>query len=642
MQAQAWSSVAKAQFLTYDFRMKAAVAFGLLCAIPAWAQTISPKIQVESRVPSVTIRLVGEQGGSYKFFIENASAHNVTAFDVLLVPSGVQKKGHRFLCQSRCLESQEIQNIDKPAIKAGGTAVVTYEMATVKGGAVVLEAAIFDDATYAGSERAAAFLVADQLGNQTEFDRIVSAVDNILASTGPQNAGKATQIVSALARLPVDADSATMVDFYRWFPNLRDCGGQFPQIMKGASAKEEGNVQERLQQFLLGGEPSNTALAQWWSATEQYLARFGCNECTAKMASPSPPVTQRTVSIGCTSQLPAAGGTVLSVEIAEDSETDVDGTDDTADQTPESDADPSDMTSQDANNQDANNSNNDELSTTGEPVDPATPVAATTPATDPVPAMGTRRSSIEDADFSRTATSSPPSMTSRSIPTPARRIPIMPRLIQFPLLPRGVIAGSEIATGSEREALRLVTDEQLYSQYFRYVVAWENYLSDVGTPTSVQATGSLSPDPYPAKMSESKRVIVAMAAYDWRDKEQQSPTKAELPDTSIRVGRMVPYRMLGPPLSQMQRMRQRADERAAIVKSQIENLRLRLGKNSFDRLDGYVHGLYHASAGKLVVEPLPETAMCTRYLRYIASLDKYAASGGEDGQRRMTAELCSA
>ena len=56
------------------------------------------------------------------------------------------------------------------------------------------------------------------------------------------------------------------------------------------------------------------------------------------------------------------------------------------------------------------------------------------------------------------------------------------------------------------------------------------------------------------------------------------------------------------------------------------------GKTSFRELDDYVHGLYHAIPGRLLREPLPETAMYNRYLHYIASLDKFSADDDEDGK----------
>ncbi len=227
-----WDTVAKSKPVSYHRPMRAVLAVYLLCAVFVSAQGVPAKVQTGSRVPAVTIRFTGQDSNSYKFLIQNTSGQSVTAFDVLLVPRGVPKRGNRFLCQGRCSDSNDIDTIDTPAIRAGGTKAVSYAAGTIAGGAVIVEAAIFDSGTYGGSERAAAYLIADQMGDQAEFDGIVSAVDKILGSSGPQSSGKGAQIGAALAGLATDADSATMAAFYRWFPNLKDCDGQFPGMMK--------------------------------------------------------------------------------------------------------------------------------------------------------------------------------------------------------------------------------------------------------------------------------------------------------------------------------------------------------------------------------------------------------------------------
>jgi hypothetical protein len=243
--------------------MKTALACCLVFVIPVWPQSVPAKVQMGSRVPSVTVRLVGQATKSYKFLIQNGNAHSITAFEVLLVPRGVANKGGRFLCQGRCSPSSEVDSAETAAIKAGGTTPVEYDSATVAGGAVVVEAAVFDDGSYAGSERAAAFLIANQIADQAEFDRIVPAVENIMASKIPPNVGKAARIESQLADLPVDVDSTMLATFYRWFPNLRDCNSHFPHMMKEVAVQEKADVQGKLQRLLSRGDPSEVALTQW-------------------------------------------------------------------------------------------------------------------------------------------------------------------------------------------------------------------------------------------------------------------------------------------------------------------------------------------------------------------------------------------
>jgi hypothetical protein len=601
--------------VSYHFRMKSAVAFCVLCAIPAWPQNVPPTVQTGSRVASVTIQSVGQGNGEYKFSIKNASAQSVTAFDVLLVPDGVVKKNGRFICGGKCSESRQIDTIDKPAIKAGGTADVTYEIAKVKGGAVILEAVIFADASYAGNERAAAYLVAEQLGDQEEFDRIVPAMGNILAGAGSQNAGKADRVYTELAALPVDADSTMIETFDRWFPNLRDCGQRFPLIMKGASVKLGSYVQGQLQPLLSREDASGTALTQWWKTTQQYLAGFGCSQCAAAMASPNPPVRLRTISVGCKGQTASgAAGTVLSAEMADDAETDdADSDSDTADAgspdaaSPDNSADQSAANAADSGDSSGQGAADDQLVMTPEPAAPT--IRITPPA-----ATASNSASAVAPSVSISGSTS----ISTSVASSSRCLPMAPGRFAF-----GGVA-------------RPMTDEQVYPRYFLYVKRWDECLAGDQWPASKVEE---FPDPYPAGMNENQRKIVTLIAYEWEKTPREPVSTMGAPGTATAPG-FAPEMTWARMQELMQRRRQMADardERARLVETQVNNLRLQLGKTSFHGLDDYVHELFHAIPGRLVREPLTEFSMYSRYLHYIASLDKFAANGGEDGKEAARA-----
>jgi hypothetical protein len=612
-------SVAKVESDLYHSRMKTALALCCACAIPAWAQSVPPKVHMGSRVPGVSVQFAGQENKSYKFLIENRTGHNITAFDVLLVPSGVPKKGNRFLCQGRCSESREIDNIDGPAIKAGVTKQVTYDAATVTGGAVVVEAAIFDDGSYGGSERAAAYLVANQIGDQAEFDRIVNAIDTIMAGTGPQITGKGIRIEAELAGIPVDSDPTMMATFYRWFPNVRDCNGRFPAIMRNVSAQVKANVQAKVEALMSQGEPSATALTQWWSATEQYLAGFGCSDCGERMASPSPPVRQQTVSVGCTAQTPGTGSTALSAEMVDDSAMDGDGTDDATDQTAGNDGDSSDMTGQDAA---------DELSMNKEPSEP--PAAVASEAHAPAATATAPTVSSPAAEASTTM------MTSVS----TRCLPMSPRPFGFGAFAHAVGAAQEDAHPVDA---RPVTDEQLYPRYFRYVKQWDKCFSEGIWPESKVEE---YPDPYPEGMNENQRQVVTIVAYDWEQSRQDSDSEPKMPAVvpgagpgiaSQRFAGETTWAQMQKVMQQRQLRAEETEERVKLVESRVSSLRLALGKNSFREFDDYVHALYQTIPGRLLREPLPETAMYNRYFHLISSLDKLAANGGDDGKEAAKA-----
>jgi hypothetical protein len=615
--------------------MKTALACCLVFVIPVWPQSVPAKVQMGSRVPSVTVRLVGQATKSYKFLIQNGNAHSITAFEVLLVPRGVANKGGRFLCQGRCSPSSEVDSAETAAIKAGGTTPVEYDSATVAGGAVVVEAAVFDDGSYAGSERAAAFLIANQIADQAEFDRIVPAVENIMASKIPPNVGKAARIESQLADLPVDVDSTMLATFYRWFPNLRDCNSHFPHMMKEVAVQEKADVQGKLQRLLSRGDPSEVALTQWWSATERYLSGFGCRECSARMASPSPPVRQRTISVGCNRDTnggtqAGSAGVALSVEMTDDSDAANDSADDGTDQTAANEAAPGDATTQD--------SDNDELSMTAEPAEPTAALAApeTTalpapPLVQPVPPVQPAPLRSPEVAANHSPREVPRFVTRRPVPTP-------PELFAFGF--GGSIPGRATlqgVRGAGQATPRPVTDDQLYSEYFRYLIAWDKYLSAGGTPVAA-AKGGMSPDPFPVETNEKTRKIVTLAAYDcgralqrsMMELQPESTTRVQAPAAAAVAPRFFPYLVLGPPSPQALRIERSEDARAKVVTSRLEDLRLQLGTTSFLGLDRYVHGLYHVGPGRR--EPMPESARFERYLRYIASLDEFASNDGEDGK----------
>jgi hypothetical protein len=175
---------------------------------------------------------------------------------------------------------------------------------------------------------------------------------------------------------------------------------------------------------------------------------------------------------------------------------------------------------------------------------------------------------------------------------------------------------------------RPVTDEQLYSRYFRYVAGWDVCLASGVSPDSL---ADRFPDPYPGSMNENQRGVVTLVANDWlqswHDSMQTSPP--------LTVG------MMGPPATwaQVQELKERRqhlddliDQRAKVMESRLQSLRLALGKATFAGFDDYVHGLYQTIPGRLVRQPLSEGGMIARYFSLIASMDKFAAGSGDDAQ----------
>jgi hypothetical protein len=584
------------------------------------AKTSPTKIKLGSRVPSLTVQDAGIGDHSYIFSIQNNSGHAVTAFDLLLVPSGVPRQNGHYVCQGRCQSHAEVGDIESPLIAAGDNKRVTYPADSVEGGAVIIEAAVFDDGTYGGSERTSALLVAAQLGFQAEFDRIVSVVDTVVNGASPQET-KSAELDSTVAALPVDADGNEIDAFSGWFPNVQDCVHHFPQIMQIASSTEKTNLQTKLQQLLSHGTPTERALTGWWTDTQKWLGSFGCNGCAAKLDAPSPPAQTKTVSIGCSAPSSGGGsGTSIasgnSVQAVQPAASD-DGSGDSSDLTAQNDSDADDSAGQDAG--DDQLAMTEDGSASGSTADSS--VSSATPAT------------IQPA---APPALSPPADTAKSpaVALASRCKPIAPR-------PFGVI-GIAAAEESERESLTaqrtgLATDDQLYHRYLPYVTRWEQCFADGQWPASAVED---YPDPYPTNFNGDQKEMVRVVAEDWMTAEQeymklQRAAMSQVTPSTQAIRRTEPTTWAEAKEQMQQQIPLRfpvLEERTKLIEAHLQSLRLGLGKAAFGALNTYAYGLYEATPARRVREPLPEEIMIQRYLRYIALMDRFAAKDDEDGR----------
>src|SRR5258708_34070853 len=97
-------------------------------------------------------------------------------------------------------------------------------------------------------------MAATQFGNQTEYDRIVAAVNSSIAG-GADDAPRALQIRSRLGSLPVSLENAQGQSFYLWFPDLPDCAQRYARTMKRAAANEKQMVAANIEQLAAGASP---------------------------------------------------------------------------------------------------------------------------------------------------------------------------------------------------------------------------------------------------------------------------------------------------------------------------------------------------------------------------------------------------
>ncbi|HVG91398.1 MAG TPA: hypothetical protein VNB54_07895, partial [Alphaproteobacteria bacterium] len=252
--------------------MKLMIAMCLLTSVAIGQEASGPARGV---APSLVINIAGQQANSYDVKVTNRSRHAVTAFALRVAPTDGREN-----CDGPCGLVKVVADNAMPAIKAGESVDLGISSSSMNGGAVVAEAAVFDDESYQGDERAAALLVAQQIGRQAEYDRLIAAV-NAIMSTRVDDVRKTAQIRIKLGELSVRLDPAMVQTFNRWFPELAGCTKRYARFMKAAAKNEKRLVAESMEQFALGAAPGAPSLTQWWSAMQKRLAPFGCSGCAA-------------------------------------------------------------------------------------------------------------------------------------------------------------------------------------------------------------------------------------------------------------------------------------------------------------------------------------------------------------------------
>lgn len=274
--------------------MKPVIAFCLLCVASAWAQNPPANMVMESSAPSIQINFVGQEGGFYKFNVKNASEHGVTAFNVRLLTAESKNVAGKPECDNRCGETGELGTKSRPVIAPGGVFPLSYPTNTVPGG-VVIEAALLDDNTFQGDEHAAARLLAQKIGFQSEHDRILPVVSRVMSDSRLDDLGKIVQLRQELQWLSVDPDPATIQNFQQKFSNSADCGDTCTQLMQSTATSEKQLILSKLEQFSSEEGAKGASLAKWWENTKQNVISFSCDDCSPTTPNPvtEPPVLRQ-------------------------------------------------------------------------------------------------------------------------------------------------------------------------------------------------------------------------------------------------------------------------------------------------------------------------------------------------------------
>ena len=549
--------------------MKLMIAMCLLTSMAIGQEAPAPALGV---VPSLVINIVGQQANSYDVKVTNRSGHAVTAFALRLAPGYGRQD-----CDGPCSRVEMVADNARPAIKAGESVDLGIGSSIMNAGTVVTEAAIFDDESYQGDERAAAVLVAQQIGRQAEYDRLIAAVTAII-TTRAGDASKTAQIRIKLNELSVQLDPAMSQTFKRWFPGLAGCTRRYARWMKAAATKEKRLVAESMERFADGGAPGNPSLAQWWSAMQQQLAPFGCNGCAARAMSPKAPASSRNVAQPCREDIMPI---LLTASLVDD------GSLVEVEEEPEMEAE---LSEEDGATLDA------------DALVPGTRMPARPPA---------RAAAAEPSAKTDVPANAP-------VPSPKPVAPTLPSGV--PLVPAP--DGKGYLLGRLGFSNRPVPDYVMYRAFFRDIATFGDMAlyEEVRWDLSRQRVENRGPRA--GGLNKAEIATLQQVAADTNRQVGVVFTKKE---TLLRA--KVPiyggWLLFAPPIPGL---RELDIQEAQTLNTGIRRLRTKLGAASFTRLDRFARSVYHAQPGKMVLTHLTDDAIHTRFFRYLAVLDGIADS----------------
>jgi hypothetical protein len=546
--------------------MKSIIAVCLLISA-AFAQETAQPVQTESHAPSLTVSFTGQQEGFYQFKIANTFSHAVTAFALSAVPSGIEKGPSGFTCGNRCSGIFALGDVARPEIKAGASVTQRFAISRVNGGAVVLNAAVFDDESYEGEETAAAQLVARQIGRQAEYDRIAGAINFVFITNGnDSDARKTTLIRMKLGGLSTNLDAKMVHIFKLWFPDLAGCAQQYAQLMKSAAASEKQQVLESMEQFAHGNSPGNASLSQWWQTTQEVLASAGCNGCGDQAMNPKRHSPEQNVSAKCQAR-PAV---VFTASLGDD------GTDSgTEEEAAEVDLGPEDVALLDEG----------------------------------APTQASVSEPVAESPEAEAAKAEPPAMpVSRKI-----RSNMPPSGIPFIPAPDG--RGQLL----RRMRFGAVPDDLIYRAFFRDIVTLGDmaFQEEVRWIDGEQVEGN---GPRAGGLGKVEIAILKKAAYECNEEANELKAKSDDLLKSSVSGYPVGWLLYAPPIPGMHELK---DQETATINKCIVRLRSNLG-SSFVRLQGFVNKIYVTSQVQIESVRLSDDALYSNYLRYLATLNDLA------------------
>ena len=143
---------------------------------------------------------------------------------------------------------------------------------------IVVDAVTFSDGTYQGDDSKAAMLDAEQLGRETQQQRIAALVEEAVHNSGANDAARMALLVSQVPALSEEPGPEMVDSIIARFPGLPDdARNSIRRDEKSALEYEKHNFLSQLKLFEV--EASNrsvtdVSLEQWWNATKAHCDYF--------------------------------------------------------------------------------------------------------------------------------------------------------------------------------------------------------------------------------------------------------------------------------------------------------------------------------------------------------------------------------
>jgi hypothetical protein len=274
--------------VAYASLMRTALVTIFVLALSVVAHADVSPVQLESSVPSITITYAGQGsdptiGVYYRFSVRNNSTHGVTGFHLFEVPDSIQKANGSFACDPSCVGVALDGDSADPMIKAGES----FDMRVPPKDAarlptIWIDAAVFDNYTYAGDKKIASHLGLAQIATQAAFDRVKPLLDGIATDTSNSDSGKAEELRAELNAISVDVEPEMVEGFNYWFPNTPDCGHDFDRLMQNTAMAAMRIIEGELDKYISGSEGAGTPFSAWLASMNDYMHKghIGCVGCS--------------------------------------------------------------------------------------------------------------------------------------------------------------------------------------------------------------------------------------------------------------------------------------------------------------------------------------------------------------------------